>query len=96
MTGVLPAMRASRVNIVEALRGIKDSFKEKSSRNLALLGIVAIAAGVLVLLINGIFDKNYQAIWLTTGWDTLDEWRKHSDWIQASVFRHRLSAFTIH
>lgn len=75
ITGVLPAMRASRVNIVEALRGIKTSFKEKSSRNLALLGILAIAAGVLVLLINGVFDETYQAIWLSTGWDTLDEWR---------------------
>jgi len=75
VTGVLPAIRASRVNVVEALRGIKVSFKEKSSRNLALLGILAIFAGVLVLLINGVFDETYQAIWLTTGWDTLDEWR---------------------
>ena len=75
VTGVLPAIRASRVNIVEALRGIKVDFKEKSSRNLALLGILAVAGGVLVLLINGVFDETYQAIWLTTGWDTLDEWR---------------------
>ena len=75
ITGVMPAMRAARVNIVEALRGIKISFKEKSGRNLALLGIVAIIAGVLVLLINGVFDTNYQAIWLSTGWDTLEEWR---------------------
>jgi ABC-type antimicrobial peptide transport system permease subunit len=75
ITGVLPAVRASRVNIVDALRGIKVSFKEKSGRNLALLGIVAIAAGVLVLLVNGVFDNSAQAIWLTTGWDTLAEWR---------------------
>jgi ABC-type antimicrobial peptide transport system permease subunit len=75
ITGVLPAVRASRVNIVEALRGIKVSLKEKSGRNLALLGVLAIAAGISVLLINGTFDESYQAIWLTTGWDTLDEWR---------------------
>jgi ABC-type antimicrobial peptide transport system permease subunit len=75
ITGVLPALRASRVNIVEALRGIKISFKEKSGRNLALLGIVAIIGGVSVLLVNGIIDTSGQAIWLTTGWDTLDEWR---------------------
>jgi ABC-type antimicrobial peptide transport system permease subunit len=75
VTGVLPAMRASRVNIVEALRGIKTTFKEKSSRNLALLGILAITAGFFVLLINGNVDKSYQAIWQTSGWNTLDEWR---------------------
>ena len=75
VTGILPALRASRVNIVEALRGIKVPFEEKSGRNLALLGILAIAAGVFVLLINGVIDENYQAIWLTEGWNTLDEWR---------------------
>ena len=75
VTGILPALRASRVNIVEALRGIKVPFEEKSGRNLALLGILAIAAGVFVLLINGVIDESYQAIWLTEGWNTLDEWR---------------------
>jgi ABC-type antimicrobial peptide transport system permease subunit len=75
ITGILPALRASRVNIVEALRGIKGSLEEKSGRNLALLGIVAIAAGVLVLLINGVFDESYQGIWVAQGWDTLEEWR---------------------
>jgi ABC-type antimicrobial peptide transport system permease subunit len=75
ITGILPALRASRVNIVEALRGIKVSFEEKSGRNLALLGIVGIIVGVQILLINGVFDRSYQAIWVTEGWDTLDEWR---------------------
>jgi ABC-type antimicrobial peptide transport system permease subunit len=75
ITGILPALRASRVNIVEALRGIKVSFEEKSGRNLALLGILAIAAGVFVFLINGIIDESYQGIWTIQGWDTLDEWR---------------------
>jgi len=75
ITGILPALRASRVNIVEALRGIKVSFEEKSGRNLVLLGILAVIAGGLVLLINGVFDESYQAIWVSEGWDTLDEWR---------------------
>jgi ABC-type antimicrobial peptide transport system permease subunit len=75
ITGVLPALRASRVNIVEALRGIKVAFEEKSGRNLALLGVLAIAAGVFVLLINGTIDTTYDAIWLTEGWNTLEEWR---------------------
>jgi ABC-type antimicrobial peptide transport system permease subunit len=75
ITGVLPALRASRVNIVEALRGIKVSFEEKSGRNLVLLGILAVIAGGLVLLINGVFDESYQAIWVSEGWNTLDEWR---------------------
>jgi len=75
LTGILPALRASRVNIVEALRGIKITFEEKAGRNLALLGILAIAAGIFVLLINGVIDENYQAIWLTEGWNTLEEWR---------------------
>jgi ABC-type antimicrobial peptide transport system permease subunit len=75
ITGILPALRASRVNIVEALRGIKVSFEEKSGRNLVLLGIFAVIAGGLVLLINGVFDESYQAIWVSEGWNTLDEWR---------------------
>jgi ABC-type antimicrobial peptide transport system permease subunit len=75
ITGILPALRASRVNIVEALRGIKVSFEEKSGRNLALLGIIAIAGGFFVLLINGTLDQSYQGIWTAQGWDTLDEWR---------------------
>ncbi len=75
VTGVLPALRASRVNIVEALRGIKVSFEEKSGRNLVLLGILATAAGVFVLLINGVIDTSYEGIWLAEGWNTLDEWR---------------------
>jgi len=75
ISGILPALRASRVNIVEALRGIKVSFEEKSGRNLALLGILAIAVGVLVLLINGVFDESTQVIWVAEGWNTLDEWR---------------------
>jgi ABC-type antimicrobial peptide transport system permease subunit len=75
ITGVLPALRASRVNIVEALRGIKVTFEEKSGRNLVLLGILAVAGGVFVLLINGVIDQSYEAIWLVEGWNTLDEWR---------------------
>ena len=75
ITGILPALRASRVNIVEALRGIKVSFEEKSGRNLVLLGILAVIAGGLVLLTNGVLDESYQAIWVSEGWDTLDEWR---------------------
>ncbi len=75
ITGILPALRASRVNIVEALRGIKVSFEEKSGRNLVLLGILAVIAGGIVLLINGVFDESYQGIWVSEGWNTLEEWR---------------------
>lgn len=75
LTGILPALRASRVNIVEALRGIKVSFEEKSGRNLVVIGILLAVAGVCILLINGIFDESLQAIWNDAGWDSLDEWR---------------------
>ena len=53
ITGILPSMRASRVNIVEALRGIKVSFEEKSSRNFVLLGFAITIFGILILLNNG-------------------------------------------
>jgi ABC-type antimicrobial peptide transport system permease subunit len=75
LTGLLPALRASRVNIVDALRGIKVSFREKSSRNLALLGIAAILGGSYVLLINGVLDESSQVLWTSQGWDSLAEWR---------------------
>ncbi|MCW4045269.1 MAG: ABC transporter permease [Candidatus Bathyarchaeota archaeon] len=75
ITGILPALRASRVNIVEALRGIKVAFEEKSGRNLALFGVLAIVAGCFVLLINGVFDKTCEGIWVAEGWNTLQEWR---------------------
>ncbi len=75
ITGILPALRASRVNIVDALRGIKVKFEAKSSRNLVALGILIIFLGVLLLLNNGIFDESTQAFWISEGWDTLTEWR---------------------
>jgi hypothetical protein len=78
ITGLLPALRASRVNIVEALRGIKVSFKEKSSRNLVLLGIAAALGGSYFLLTNGVLDDSAQAIWTSQGWDSLSEWRNQS------------------
>jgi ABC-type antimicrobial peptide transport system permease subunit len=75
ITGLLPALRASRVNIVEALRGIKVSFEEKSNRNLVALGILALIGGCAVLSINGVLDTSSQVLWSSEGWDTLDEWR---------------------
>jgi len=75
ITGILPALRASRVNIVDALRGIKVKFEAKSSRNLVALGLIIVILGVLLLLNNGIFDESTQAFWVSEGWDTLAEWR---------------------
>ncbi len=75
ITGILPALRASRVNVVEALRGIKVKFKAKSSRNLAALGVLLIVAGIILLLTNGVFDETHQVFWVSEGWDTLEEWR---------------------
>ncbi|MCW4031320.1 MAG: ABC transporter permease, partial [Candidatus Bathyarchaeota archaeon] len=75
ITGILPALRASRVNIVEALRGIKVKFKAKSSRNLVALGVLMILAGTLILLYNGVFDEAFQVFWSNEGWDSLAEWR---------------------
>ncbi|MCW4005707.1 MAG: FtsX-like permease family protein [Candidatus Bathyarchaeota archaeon] len=75
VTGLLPAMRASRVNIVEALRGIKTRFEEKTSQNLVALGALAIVGGCVVLLFNGVFESSTNVIWTVEGWDTLGEWR---------------------
>jgi len=75
ITGILPALRASRVNIVEALRGIKVAFQAKSGRNLAALGVLMALGGVILLLYNGVFEKSYQVFWSCEGWDTLEEWR---------------------
>ena len=75
ITGILPALRASRVNVVEALRGIKVEFKAKSSRNLAAFGVLIIIAGVILLLYNGVFDETHQVFWSSEGWDSLEEWR---------------------
>ncbi|MFX0015839.1 MAG: FtsX-like permease family protein [Promethearchaeota archaeon] len=74
ITGLLPALRASRVNIVEALRGIKIVLQEKSSRNLAILGVILSLAGCIFLLNNGFFNDDLQYIWKTTGWDSIKEW----------------------
>ncbi|KON33386.1 MAG: hypothetical protein AC479_04680 [miscellaneous Crenarchaeota group-6 archaeon AD8-1] len=75
LTGILPALRASRVNIVDALRGIKIKFESKSSRNLFALGILIIVLGILFLLNNGIINESTQVFWSSKGWDTLAEWR---------------------
>jgi hypothetical protein len=75
ITGILPAMRASRVNIVEALRGIKIAFKAKSSRNLVAIGVLLMIAGAFLLFYNGIIEEKIQVIWSPEGWDSLEEWR---------------------
>jgi ABC-type antimicrobial peptide transport system permease subunit len=75
ITGVLPAMRASRVNIVEALRGLKIAFEAKSGRNLVALGILLTVGGALLLLYNGVLETSYQPFWTPEGWNTLEEWR---------------------
>ena len=75
ITGILPAMRASQVKIVEALRGIKVAFEAKSGRNLVALGILMTIGGAILLLYNGILDTSYQVFWSTEGWNTLEEWR---------------------
>jgi ABC-type antimicrobial peptide transport system permease subunit len=73
LTGLLPAIRASRVNIVEALRGIKIMFEEKSSRNFILLGLIILIFGIYVLLENGFINTKRQPIWDSLGWDTIQE-----------------------
>ncbi|MCW4053249.1 MAG: FtsX-like permease family protein, partial [Candidatus Bathyarchaeota archaeon] len=75
ITGILPALRASRINIVEALRGTKVKFKAKSSRNLAAFGVLMIIAGIILLLYNGVFEETHQVFWSSEGWNSLDEWR---------------------
>jgi len=75
ITGILPALRASRVNIVEALRGIKVRFTAKFSRNLAAFGVLMIVAGIIILLYNGVFEEAHQVFWSSEGWDSLGEWR---------------------
>ncbi len=75
VTGILPALRASQVNVVEALRGIKVKFKAKSSKNLAVLGVLMAIAGIIVLLYNGVFDEANQVFWSSAGWDSIGEWR---------------------
>ncbi len=75
ITGVFPALRASRVNVVEALRGIKVKLKEKSSRNLAAFGFIIIIGGIILLLYNGVFEKTHQVFWSSKGWDSLEEWK---------------------
>ena len=75
VTGIFPALRASQVKIVEALRGIQVKFKSKSSRNLVALGILMAVLGIFVLLYNGVLDNETQVIWSNQGWDSLGEWR---------------------
>ena len=63
VTGIFPALRASQVKIVEALRGIQVKFKSKSSKNLMFLGILMMVLGIFVLLLNGVLDNETQVIW---------------------------------
>lgn len=73
ITGVLPSIRASNVNIVEALRGIKTEFAEKSGRSFILLGIIVFIIGLRLLLENGLFNSANQYFWDTAGWNTVEE-----------------------
>ncbi|OLS21829.1 MAG: ABC transporter permease YtrF precursor [Candidatus Heimdallarchaeota archaeon LC_3] len=75
ITGILPALRASRVNIVVALRGIKVAFEEKSGRNLAFIGVILSIIGLYFLLTNGIINEDLDYIWVQAGWNQLAEWK---------------------
>ncbi|MHA2362864.1 MAG: FtsX-like permease family protein [Candidatus Hodarchaeales archaeon] len=69
ITGILPSIRAARVNIVEALRGIKTSFEEKSSRNYAFIGLIIAIFGLIILL------QNSDPFWeFKAGYDSILEW----------------------
>lgn len=75
LTGILPSVRAAQVNIVEALRGIKSDFEEKSSRNFGIGGFLLMIVGILVLLQNGLFDDQLNYLWeFKAGYDTIAEW----------------------
>jgi hypothetical protein len=75
ITGILPALRASQVKIVDALRGIQVKFKAKSSKNLVALGVLMTVLGIFILLYNGVLDQETQVLWSSRGWDSLGEWR---------------------
>ncbi len=75
VTGLLPSIRAARVNVVEALRGIKTEFSEQNTRNYFLLGLFLLFCGVIVLSLNGIVDRDLQGIWeYKAGYDSMQEW----------------------
>ena len=84
VTGVLPALRASQVKIVDALRGIQVKFTAKSSRNLVALGVLMAVLGFFVLLFNGVFDPETQVFWNSQGWDSLAAVEKPADRIRFS------------
>ncbi|MFX0114842.1 MAG: ABC transporter permease [Candidatus Hodarchaeota archaeon] len=76
ITGLWPSIRASRVNVVDALRGIKSGeFSEGASRNYAFLGVILLICGTYLLLRNGLFDSDLQYFWqFTEGYDSIQEW----------------------
>lgn len=82
LTGILPSLRASRVNIVEALRGIKTEIQDRSSRNYYFIGIFLLVVGIYVILKNGVIDTHLDGFWLILedsegihqGYDTIREW----------------------
>ncbi|MFX1513299.1 MAG: ABC transporter permease, partial [Promethearchaeota archaeon] len=75
ITGILPSIRAARVNVVEALRGVKTKFSERISRNYFYLGIFLLIVGIFVLLQNGVFNRDLQYFWeVKKGYDSLKEW----------------------
>ncbi|MHA2497043.1 MAG: FtsX-like permease family protein, partial [Candidatus Hodarchaeales archaeon] len=76
ITGLWPSLRASRANVVDALRGMKSGeFSEGSSRNYAYFGIVLLICGTYLLLRNGLFDSDLQYFWqFKEGYDSIREW----------------------
>lgn len=78
ITGLWPSIRASRVNVVDALRGLKSEFSEGSSRNYSpgfILGIILLGIGTYILLQNGLFNSDLQYFWqFKEGYDSIREW----------------------
>ncbi len=70
--GILPAIRAARVDVIEVIRGIKKTTRKRSGNFIMGLGFAFVMAGIAIFAAQMIV---YDSLFTTSGWDTaVEQW----------------------
>ncbi len=70
--GILPAIRAARVDVIEVIRGIKKTTRKRSGNVTLGLGLAFVMSGITIFAAQNVV---YDSFFTTVGWDTaVEQW----------------------
>ncbi|MHA1551803.1 MAG: ABC transporter permease [Candidatus Heimdallarchaeaceae archaeon] len=70
--GILPAIRAARVDVIEVIRGIKKTTRRRSGKITMGLGLAFVMSGIAIFAAQMVV---YDSLFTPSGWDTsVEQW----------------------